>query len=107
MAAGNIAGQGLARRREDEPSVFFILEEPIGVEAPDHIADAGLRNPEALGDVHDPGVPLGIDELENAFEVILDRGRIAPVSSRAGHGGEGKKKRGTGQNKNIWRLTDS
>ncbi len=28
----------------------------------------------AAGDIDDPGVALGINELEDAFEIILDRG---------------------------------
>ena len=74
VAVGDVAGEGFAGGGEDEAAVFFVFEEALGVEALDHIGDAGLGDLEAGGDVHDAGVALGVDEFEDAFEVILDGG---------------------------------
>ena len=81
-------------RGEDEAAIFFIFQESLGVQSADHVADAGLRDLEPLGNVDDPRVALGINQLENALEIILDRRGFASVLSWAGHGGEGKGERG-------------
>jgi len=74
MAVGDVAGQGFARGGEDQAAVFLVFEEALGVEALDHIGDAGLGNTEAGGDIDHAGVALGIDEIEDALQVILDGG---------------------------------
>ena len=74
VAVGDVAGEGFAGGGEDEAAVFLVLEETLGVEALDHVGDAGLGNLEAGGDVHDAGVALGVDEFEDSLEVILDGG---------------------------------
>ena len=87
VAPGNIAGQGLARRSQDESAVLLVFEQPLGVEALDHVADAGLGNAKAGGDIDDPGVPLRVDQLQNSFEIIFDRGRVPPGFFGSRHGG--------------------
>lgn len=42
VAAGDVAGEGLAGGGEDEAAVFFVFEEALCVEALDHVGDAGL-----------------------------------------------------------------
>lgn len=72
VAVGNVLGELFTRRGEDEASVFFVAEEAFGIEALDHVGDAGLRDGEAVGDVNDACVALGSDEFEDLLEVILD-----------------------------------
>ena len=72
--AGDVAGEFFAGGGEDEAAVFFVVEEALGIEALDHVGDAGLGDAEAAGDIDDAGVALGADELEDLFEVILDGG---------------------------------
>ena len=74
VAAGDVAGEGFARGGEGEAAVFFILEEALGVQALDHIGNAGLGDIETGGDVHDAGVALGVDEFKDSLEVILHSG---------------------------------
>ena len=85
VTPGDIARQGLARSGENEPAIFFVLEETLSVETLNHVGDAGLRDAETGGDVDDPGVALGVDELQDTFEIILDRGRIARGNSLGRH----------------------
>ena len=85
VTPGDVARQGLARSRENEAAIFFVLEETLTVETLNHVGDAGLRDAEAGGDVDHAGVALGVDQLQDAFEVILDRGRIARRNSLGRH----------------------
>ena len=85
VTPGDIARHGLARSRENEAAIFFVLEQTLAVETLNHVGDAGLRDAETGGDVDDPGVALGVDQLQDAFEIILDRGRIARGNSLGRH----------------------
>ena len=62
---------------QDEPAIFFVFEQALAVEPLHHVGDAGLRDPEAGRDIDDAGVTLAINQLENALEIIFDRGGIA------------------------------
>jgi hypothetical protein len=74
VAVGNIAGEGFAGCGEGKAAVFFVLQEALGVEALDHVGNAGLGDIETGGDVHDAGVALGVDEFKDSLEVILHGG---------------------------------
>ena len=73
----NLAGQRFASGSQNEATIFFVLEETLGIEPLDHVGDAGLRNFQRRRDIDYTGVALGINQFEDAFEVILDRGRVA------------------------------
>ena len=77
VAPGDIAREGLTGGRENEAAIFFVLKQALAVEALDHVGDAGLRNTKARGDIDHARIALGIDQFQDAFEVILDRGRVA------------------------------
>src|SRR5205807_2980354 len=81
----NIAGESLASDRQNQPAILLVFEEPITVEALDHVRYAGLRNFEALGDIDHPRVSLGIDQFEDPFEVILHGRGIPPIVLRSSH----------------------
>jgi hypothetical protein len=55
------------------PAILLVFQQALGIEALDHISDARLRDAEAGRDVDYARVALGIDQLEDALEVILDR----------------------------------
>jgi hypothetical protein len=74
VALGDVAGEGLAGGGEDQAAVFLVLEQALGIEALDHVGDAGLGDFEAGGNIDDAGVSLGVDELQDALEVILHGG---------------------------------
>jgi hypothetical protein len=68
----NVSGEFFASGCENQSPIFFILQESLCVEFLDHVGNAGLRDGEALGDVHHARVTLGVDQLQNLFEVILN-----------------------------------
>ena len=69
--------QRLARIGQDESAILFVFEQPIGIEPLHHVGDTGLRNFQAGCDVDDAGVALGLNQLEDSLQVILNRGGIA------------------------------
>jgi len=71
---GDVAGEGLAGGGEDEAAVLLVFQEALGIEALDHVGDAGLGNLKPGGDIDDACVPFGIDQLEDPLEVIFNRG---------------------------------
>jgi len=77
VAMRDAAGEFLASFGQDETAILFVFEQSFCIEALHHVGHAGLGNFQSRGDIHDPGVALGIDELEDAFEIILDRGGTA------------------------------
>lgn len=85
MPPRDVAGEGFAGRSQNQAAILFVFQEAFAVQPLNHVADAGLRNIEAGRDVDDAGVALGINQFENSFEVILDRGGIALRFFR-GHG---------------------
>ena len=74
MAMRDAAGELFAGLGQDKTAIFFVFEQAFSIEALDHVGHAGLGNVQSRRDVDDSGVALGIDELENAFEIIFDRG---------------------------------
>ena len=87
VPSSDVASESFARGREDQAAIFFVLEEAVGIEALDHVGHAGLGNLQAGRDIDNPRVTLGIDQLQDALEVILDRGRIAfGIFPGGGHG---------------------
>ena len=59
---------------QDQAAILFVFQQALGIEPLHHVGHAGLGDFERSSDVHHPGVALGIDQLEDALEVILDRG---------------------------------
>ncbi|MEY5016416.1 MAG: hypothetical protein RIS92_2774, partial [Verrucomicrobiota bacterium] len=88
MAMGDVPGEGLARGGEGKATIFFVFEESVCIEALDHVSHASLRNIESGGDVDDACVTLRVDEFENLFEIIFDRGRGGAIggTSDGAHG---------------------
>lgn len=82
----DVASQRFPGGREDEAAVLLVFQKAVGIKALDHVGDAGLGNLQTGGDIDDPGVALGIDELEDPLEIILDRGGIALGLFGGGHG---------------------
>jgi hypothetical protein len=89
MAPGDIFCERFTGGGEDEAAIFFVMEETFGIEALDHVGDAGLGNAEGLSDIDDPGISLGVDELEDAFEVIFDSTGEMPAWRPGRFGGHG------------------
>ncbi len=77
VAMRDAAGELFARLGQDKTAIFFVFEQSFRIEALNHVGHAGLGNVQSRRDVDDSGVALGIDELENAFEIIFDRGGAA------------------------------
>ena len=85
VPSGDAARERFAGGREDKAAIFLILEQAIGIESLDHVRHARLRDLEAGRDVDDARVALRIDELEDAFEVILGCDGVAGGFISAGH----------------------
>ena len=77
MPLGNVPREGFAGGGEDKAAVLFVFEQSLGVETLDHVGDAGLGDAKAGRDVDDPRVALGVNQFEDALEVIFHRGGIA------------------------------
>ncbi len=77
VAMRDAAGELFAGLGQDKTAIFFVFEQSFRIEALNHVGHAGLGNVQSRRDVDDSGVALGIDELENAFEIIFDRGEAA------------------------------
>ena len=74
VPVSDVAGQFFPSRGQNKPPVFFVFQQPLGVEFLNHIGDACLRDGEAFGDVHHARITFGIDELEDLLEIILNGG---------------------------------
>ncbi len=79
----NLASQILAGCGQNEPAIFLVFQKAFRIEPLHHVRHAGLRNPQRCRDIDDPGVSLGIDQFEDAFQVILDRSRTAERGLRS------------------------
>jgi len=77
VAMRDAAGELFASLGQDKTAIFFVFEQSFRIEALHHVGHAGLGNFQSCRDIDDSGVALGIDELENAFEIIFDRGGTA------------------------------
>ena len=74
MPARDIARERFARGRQDQAAVFLVFEQALTIEALDHIGHARLRDAEARRDIDHARVALGVDQLEDALQVILHCG---------------------------------
>lgn len=72
--------------RQDSASVFFMLNEPFGIEPLQHIGDAGLGNFQSFGNINRARVSLFFDEVKNLLEVVITGGRAAGAVGHR-HGG--------------------
>ena len=70
----NVSGNIFTCGGKHESAIFFILKQAFGVESLNHIGHARLRDFETTGDIDHAGVAFGINQLEDPFQVILDRG---------------------------------
>ena len=100
VTAGDVARERLASGGQDEAAVFLILEQALGVEALDHVGHTRLADAEAAGDVHDAGVALGVDEFEDALQVIFYRGTV----TGRGRGSERRAGNFAGHGSGVGRL---
>ena len=82
---GDIAGQRFAGGGQDQAAILLVFEEALAIEALHHVGDAGLRDAEARRDIDHAGVALGVDQLEDALQVILHRGGVAREACLGGH----------------------
>jgi len=82
----NLASQVLACCGQNEPAIFLVFQKPIRIEPLYHVRHAGLRNFQRGRDIDHASIALGINQFEDAFEVILDRSRIARWIGFARHG---------------------
>ena len=105
VPARNVSGQRLTGGGENEAAIFLVFKQAFAVKTLHHVTDARLRDFETRRDVNHAGVSLRIDESEDTFEIILDRGGAASNGSGNGHGVEVKTILGIDQNKSICRLT--
>lgn len=87
----DVPGHRLARGGEDHAAVFFVFHQPLGIEPLDHGGDARLGNFQLRGDVDNAGVALALNQLPDALQIVLDRGRRAGERSTrfCGHAGKG------------------
>jgi hypothetical protein len=77
MSPGDAARDRLAFLSQNEAAIFFVLEQLLGIKSLHHVGHTGLGNFQTGRDVDDTGVTLALNELEDAFEIIFDRGGIA------------------------------
>jgi hypothetical protein len=74
VAPGDVAGQGFTGGGQDQAAILLVIEEALGIKPLHHVGDACLRDAETRRDIDDAGVTLGVDQFEDALQVILDRG---------------------------------
>jgi len=79
----NLASQVLAGCGQNEPAIFLVFQKALRIEPLHHVRHAGLRNPQRCRDIDDPGVSLGINQFQDAFQVILDGSRTAACRLRS------------------------
>ena len=58
VPSGNSPGQFLSGGCQNQAAISFIFEKALGIQALNHVCDAGLRNLQGRGDIDDPGVSL-------------------------------------------------
>jgi hypothetical protein len=104
---GNLAGQGFTGCGQNEAAIFFVFEETLGIQSLHHVRYAGLGNFQRGCDIDHASIALGINQFEDAFEVILDRSRIARWIGFARHGKKLIAITVFGQSKIICWLTNS
>ena len=85
MAAGNIAGERFTGSGQDQAAILLVLEETLAIEALYHVGDARLRDSEARRDIDHARVAFGVDQFEDAFQVIFHRGGAARGFDFNGH----------------------
>lgn len=84
MATSDGTGNAFPLGRQGKSPVFFMPNQPFPVQSLNHLCDACLRNPKTAGNIDHSGIPLFVDQLLNAFQVILHSGRgfgVLPVGS--------------------------
>ncbi len=79
----NLASQVLAGCGQNQAAIFLVFQKALGIEPLHHVRHAGLRNCQRRRDIDNAGVSLGINQFEDAFEVILDRSRTAERGLRS------------------------
>ena len=77
VSSGNIAGERFTGSGQDQAAIFLVLEETLAVESLYHVGDARLRDSEARRDIDHAGITLGVDQFEDALQVIFHRGGAA------------------------------
>ena len=82
MPVGDVAGQFLSGSGEDKSAVFFVFKQAVGTEPLDHVGHAGLRDLQGGRDIDHASVTLGVDQFEDALEIILHRGGAARGGAR-------------------------
>lgn len=89
---GDAAGHFFARARQNHAAIFFVFYEAFGIEPLDHGGDTGLGNFELSRDIDNAGIAFSLNELADAFEVVLDGSGRARKRGRnvVGHVGEEK-----------------
>src|ERR1700738_2013723 len=65
MTPRDFVRQPRAGRGQNKTAVFFVFEQAFGIEALDHVGDAGLRDFQCPSDIDDSRVSLGINQFEN------------------------------------------
>jgi len=73
----NFTSQVLAGWRQNKPAIFLVFQKALRVESLHHIRHAGLRNSERSRNIDHPGVTLGINQFQDAFQIVLDCSRTA------------------------------
>ena len=72
---GNIAGESFTSGGQDQAAILLVIEKAFGIESLHHIGHARLGDTKACRDVDDAGIAFCVDQFEDTFQVILDRGR--------------------------------
>jgi hypothetical protein len=85
----NLASQIRAGCGQNEPAIFLVFQKTFRIESLYHVRHAGLRNLQRRRDIDNPSVSLGINQFQDAFQIILDgsgtaeRGLRSFISSQA------------------------
>ena len=78
----NFASQRFPSGSQNEAAIFFVFEKALRIQPLDHVRDAGLRNFQRGRDIDHAGIALGINQFQDAFEVILNRSGTAQSGLR-------------------------
>ena len=75
-------GDAVTFLSEGGAPVFFVDDEALGIQALEHVGDAGLGDGEVFRDVHGAGIAFRLDQMEDLFEVVVHGGGTAGAPGR-------------------------
>ena len=71
----DVGRDGRSLRGESEAPVALVVDEPPLGEPAHHVGDRGRTEPQRLGQIADPGIPVALDQFLDALQMVFGRFR--------------------------------